>query len=562
MAELITKTQLENASLDADSLALFVNGDKTVTVVTREGKQYPSLSKFLENHTIADKTFYITSSDPTGEIAGIAGTTNGEIFRVPQGTNAANSFKYYLNNNGTSEEIANLIGSASVKNTIRIYFNESDAQSDISSGLIDNNSLLYIYSDLDNVAFGEYKNVNGNLEPTGKTVATNEAIDNEILERKRLISDNVSPGVLSLLDDNGYEAGKITDKSFEVEKLKIEQVSSGPLLGMSDKNGYGVQILSEDGALMAGRNKFSEVADLLSVIDKNGYVVKILDSIGRLFAGRNILFDIKNYAFCILDSNGWVIWAIDENGYTISRDSGVEPTPSILETSALGHWLFGYEDTSYQSRVSSQILTPQSPPSFNKNYISVLPWAGALISQIPDASEYTICAVVRVPTQASQTDNVVIYGTQNGYSLRDDDNTYKGVQLSMFSDRDSRRWLRSKISDYRGTSRNWLDNVPPVGEWVFISHIVKVSGSGKRYQVIKIGNGYWQELREADSDKVSLSDRNIAVGNAYCDVASFKTKNLEIAEFIYFDRALLENEVNSVYNNSKVRMSERSINLK
>ncbi|UNA33918.1 hypothetical protein LOF13_27950 [Klebsiella pneumoniae subsp. pneumoniae] len=67
------------------------------------------------------------------------------------------------------------------------------------------------------------------------------------------------------------------------------------------------------------------------------------------------------------------------------------------------------------------------------------------MTDIPDAGEYTVCAVVRVPEQAPLTDCVVIYGTQNGYSLRDDDDTYTGNQLSMFSDRDDRRWLRVKI---------------------------------------------------------------------------------------------------------------------
>ncbi|MDZ0185838.1 hypothetical protein M3J08_28915, partial [Klebsiella quasipneumoniae] len=72
---------------------------------------------------------------------------------------------------------------------------------------------------------------------------------------------------------------------------------------------------------------------------------------------------------------------------------------------------------------------------------------------------------------------------------------------------------------------------------------------------------YYQVLREADTDRLILSGRNIAIGNAYCDVSMFKTKGLDVAEFIYFDSALSMQEVNTVYLNSRQRMAERAINL-
>lgn len=47
MAEIITKEQLENASLDADSLEVFVSGSDVEDVLTRLGQQYPSLAKLV-----------------------------------------------------------------------------------------------------------------------------------------------------------------------------------------------------------------------------------------------------------------------------------------------------------------------------------------------------------------------------------------------------------------------------------------------------------------------------------------------------------------------------------
>lgn len=175
MSDLITKTQLENASLDADSMALFVNGDKTVTVVTRQGKQYPSLAKFLDNYTIADKTFKITSSDPDGTIAGIAGTSNGEVFRVGQGPSNTVSFKYYINASGTAEEIAHLIGATSVTNTIRMYMTESLANQDLASGLIPDNTVVNIYQGPGEFVSAEYINKAGVLEATNRKVRSSIA---------------------------------------------------------------------------------------------------------------------------------------------------------------------------------------------------------------------------------------------------------------------------------------------------------------------------------------------------------------------------------------------------
>ena len=87
------------------------------------------------------------------------------------------------------------------------------------------------------------------------------------------------------------------------------------------------------------------------------------------------------------------------NGDVVSKNGGsgsVEPVPSVLESSAAAHWLFGYESTSYTSRVGYKMLTPQAAPEFNNNYISISAWGGALMTDIPDAGEYTVCAVVRV----------------------------------------------------------------------------------------------------------------------------------------------------------------------
>lgn len=65
---------------------------------------------------IADaNTFYITSSDPDGTLAGIENTPDGKIFRVAQGASSLNSFIYYLNNNGSAVVVAENPGAQALR---------------------------------------------------------------------------------------------------------------------------------------------------------------------------------------------------------------------------------------------------------------------------------------------------------------------------------------------------------------------------------------------------------------------------------------------------------------
>ncbi|MFQ1388027.1 hypothetical protein ACJWSQ_17885, partial [Klebsiella pneumoniae] len=350
------------------------------------------------------------------------------------------------------------------------------AQADIAN--IPVGSTTYYRSPDDSALAIEVMNVGGTLQPTGRRMpsydlvaAISQAVTAEVMARTGLIFSSDDQTMLSLCDEWGYEAGRITENSFETRKLRLIQSETGPLLTLVDDFGYAVNLFSERGALVAGNNELSDSESLISFPDEFGNELILVDKQGRLYAGDNIIFDAPDWARCTVDPFGYVIEGVKLNGDVVSKNGGggsVEPVPSVLESSAAAHWLFGYESTSYTSRVGYKTLIPQAAPEFNNNYISISAWGGALMTDIPDAGEYTVCAVVRVPEQAPLTDCVVIYGTQDGYSLRDDDDTYTGNQLSMFSDRDDRRWLRVKNSGYRGTSRHYPTLQPPVGQWLFI----------------------------------------------------------------------------------------------
>ncbi|HCM6827973.1 TPA: hypothetical protein N3073_004944 [Klebsiella quasipneumoniae subsp. quasipneumoniae] len=544
--------------MTADTLNLIADFAKQASDSAEEAQGYAlSASEFGDNKS----TFADTET-------GLAATTSGQYFRVPQGTGNVLAFRYYKNNSGVAQEVAEYPGQGSITNTIREFPTLAAAQADADAGNIPVGSTAYYRSPDDSALAIEVVNASGTLTPTGSKIPSYDmvvqAVLAEFMERSSIIFEGENSSLLSLCDYFGYEVGKITENSFETRKFKIVQTDSGPGFMLVDDFGYAVNLFSERGALIAGNNELSDSESLISFPDEFGNELILVDSKGRQRVGDNLVFDAPEWAQCTTDPFGFVIFGYKLDGTFVGKDnggSGGEPVPSILETGSVDHWLFGYPDTSMVGRVHGRILSPQSTPEFNKNYVSLSAWGGALVTDIPDAGEYTVCAVVRVPVQSPQSDCVVLYGTQNGYSPRDDDDTYTGNQISLFSDRDDRRWVRSKTSGYRATSRRYPFDQTPVDKWLFISHVVKLTGSGHRYQVISISGEYYQVLREADTDRLILSGRNIAIGNAYCDVSMFKTKGLDVAEFIYFDSALSMQDVNTVYLNSRQRMAERAINL-
>ncbi|STV23028.1 Uncharacterised protein [Klebsiella pneumoniae] len=109
--------------------------------------------------------------------------------------------------------------------------------------------------------------------------------------------------------------------------------------------------------------------------------------------GITSIFDAPDWARCTVDPFGYVIEGVKLNGDVVSKNGGggsVEPVPSVLESSAAAHWLFGYESTSYTSRVGYINADTAGRAGFNNNYISISAWGGALMTDIPDAGEYTV----------------------------------------------------------------------------------------------------------------------------------------------------------------------------
>lgn len=144
-----------NAKVSENAAKVSENNAKDSQIAAQNSA---SLAESVTNNTL---TFATTA-------AGIAGTTNGQYFRVPQGSGATLSFIYYLNNSGTAQAVAEMPGKGAITNNIRSYSSLAVAQTDVTAGNILNGAYCYVRNSSDAALADEYINNGGTLEATGR----------------------------------------------------------------------------------------------------------------------------------------------------------------------------------------------------------------------------------------------------------------------------------------------------------------------------------------------------------------------------------------------------------
>lgn len=108
------------------------------------------LDNIITSLDTANFTFSITSSDPDGTIAGLAATSNGQFFRVAQGSGADLAFIYYRNANGTAVQVAAVVSAAYVE-SVRDLAKSVDDRTD---GINSTEDSLYPYELVDKAGKG------------------------------------------------------------------------------------------------------------------------------------------------------------------------------------------------------------------------------------------------------------------------------------------------------------------------------------------------------------------------------------------------------------------------
>lgn len=198
---------------------------------------------------------------------GLAETTDGQYFQVPQGSGSSVAFKVYKNDAGVAQEVAAVPGIGAITNTVRVYASLEIAQADADAGNISVGSTAYYRSPDDSVLAVEVINNSGTLQPTGRKMPSQAAIStlgselNEINETViRNLDVELPDGrkiVIALTDENGssnlfiddrgatYLGGVVHDTSEVVYDPQILQVRT-------DSEGKPIERVFKTGHVLSG----------------------------------------------------------------------------------------------------------------------------------------------------------------------------------------------------------------------------------------------------------------------------------------------------------------------
>lgn len=170
------ETSANNAALSSDSAAESAisasNSESSsalsaasATEAAAQAEEFASnASEYAENKF----TFYKTSGDPDGTIAGLAATTDGQSFWVAQGPDALSAAWQYQNKAGVAVLQAKQPGTAAVTGTIREFPTLAAAQADADAGNILEGGTCWVNDGDSFLISSEYVNTSGTLSVTGR----------------------------------------------------------------------------------------------------------------------------------------------------------------------------------------------------------------------------------------------------------------------------------------------------------------------------------------------------------------------------------------------------------
>lgn len=112
---------------------------------------------------------------------GLAATTDGQYFQVPQGSGSSVAFKVYKNNAGVAQEVAAVPSAGAIIKTIRGYETLESAQADADAGNILVGSTAFYRSPDDSALAIEVINNAGTLEATGRKMPSQNSVNQALI---------------------------------------------------------------------------------------------------------------------------------------------------------------------------------------------------------------------------------------------------------------------------------------------------------------------------------------------------------------------------------------------
>lgn len=189
-----------------DMVANMMTAD-TLNVIADFAKQASDSAEEAQGYALSASEFGDNKSTFADTAAGLAATTSGQYFRVPQGAGNVLAFRYYKNNSGVAQEVAEYPGQGSITNTIREFPTLEAAQADADAGNIQVGAICWVLNSSDNTLADEYANISGTLTATGRSIPSQSSINNHFTEQPR------SAVALDFVGSNGRRASLCIAKS-------------------------------------------------------------------------------------------------------------------------------------------------------------------------------------------------------------------------------------------------------------------------------------------------------------------------------------------------------------
>ncbi|WP_374342552.1 hypothetical protein [Azonexus sp.] len=222
------------------------------------------------------------------------------------------------------------------------------------------------------------------------------------------------------------------------------------------------------------------------------------------------------------------------------------------ELDAREHWIFGGAAASLVGLKSAGALVPQATDhSFTANSVILnSTYNHGLVSSIADAAEQTMVVVVKRVDYTAAAKAQIMCGTlvSSGVDLLGSGIYGNNVDNKVLFNQ------RPQTDQMKTSFPVGLD----VGEYAFIAFSEKAPAATPRSVLSYIGGGTVTSI--VGPVQKNIATRNLAVGNAYYNNAGFSGgPEMEVAEFIVYDRALSAAEMVALYAKRKAILAKRGV---
>ncbi|MEM1297804.1 MAG: Ig domain-containing protein [Pseudomonadota bacterium] len=233
----------------------------------------------------------------------------------------------------------------------------------------------------------------------------------------------------------------------------------------------------------------------------------------------------------------WTIAAAQSGGGGITAEAG-----------AAGHWVFGSDHAGLADLVSSQAMSEQiaGATSLTANTVVISDGDGTasqaqrgLVSPIAQQVDQTVCAVV----SAASSSHRILLGNLS---------TTDGAGLFLFGG--------DLFGNARGlpfNNTNFDSPLPVSSQFVFVAMSISATQNWVLFRGDPANAAVATGAPLASPAPTSVP---VGIGNTTYNSASF-TEGGQYAEFIVFNSHKTSSELEAVYQRSKLRMSERGIDL-